>query len=163
MKTMKTTIISDTSSLIIFSRLERHDLLKSQFDKIIVPYRVQQETLVKEDDVAGYIASNTLFEVQQSHSDEVLALLDGILDYGEAEAIALAKELGHILLIDEKKGRKIALDMGVRIIGFLGVLLLNNKQDKLSTEEAKEIMKQAKKFQFRLSERLERHFIASLR
>jgi hypothetical protein len=44
---------------------------------------------------------------------------------GEAEAIELAKELhADRLLIDERKGRRLALQEGVAVIGLRGVVLL---------------------------------------
>ena len=89
-------------------------------------------------------------------------MLDGILDYGEAEALALAKELNCILLIDEKKGRKIALGLNIQILGFLGIFLLCYKQKSLSANEAKDIVDKAKMLQFRLSEKLETRFFALL-
>ena len=46
------------------------------------------------------------------------------LDPGEAEAIVLAKELkAEFLIIDERKGRRIAAEHGLRITGLLGVLV----------------------------------------
>ncbi|WP_293109111.1 DUF3368 domain-containing protein [Moorena sp. SIO3I6] len=46
------------------------------------------------------------------------------VDPGEAEAIALAIELhADRLIIDERRGRKIAASMGLKYIGILGVLL----------------------------------------
>lgn len=43
---------------------------------------------------------------------------------GEAEAIVLAQELAaDILLIDERKARKTALQLGLPVTGILGVLL----------------------------------------
>ena len=46
------------------------------------------------------------------------------LDEGESEAIALAKELNaEFILIDEKKGRKVAERLGITAIGLLGILL----------------------------------------
>ena len=46
------------------------------------------------------------------------------LDEGEAEAIALILEKrGDLLLIDERKGRRVAQREGVAVIGLLGVLL----------------------------------------
>lgn len=46
------------------------------------------------------------------------------MDEGEAEAIALAHELkADYLLIDERRGWKLAKSMGVQAIGLIGVLL----------------------------------------
>lgn len=46
------------------------------------------------------------------------------LDFGEAEAIVLAKELhADELLMDESSGRRVAMREGVPVIGLLGVLL----------------------------------------
>ncbi len=47
------------------------------------------------------------------------------MDRGEAEAIALAEELhADHLLIDERKGRRLAQQQGVPVVGLLGVILL---------------------------------------
>ena len=44
---------------------------------------------------------------------------------GEAEAIALAEELhADHLLIDERKGRRLAQQQGVPVVGLLGVILM---------------------------------------
>lgn len=40
-----------------------------------------------------------------------------IVDEGEAEAIALAMELNLPLLIDNRKGRKVAEKLGLKFIG----------------------------------------------
>ena len=46
------------------------------------------------------------------------------MDFSEAQAIALALELrADRLLIDERKGRKLATQEGVAVIGLLGVVL----------------------------------------
>ncbi len=49
--------------------------------------------------------------------------LELILGRGEAEAITLAEKLKLPLIIDERKGRKIAERRVIKIIGTLGVLL----------------------------------------
>jgi uncharacterized protein len=47
------------------------------------------------------------------------------VDRGEAEAIALAEELhADHLLIDERKGRRLAQQQRVPVVGLLGVVLM---------------------------------------
>ena len=46
------------------------------------------------------------------------------LDEGEAEVIQLAKEArATTVIIDEKKGRRVAKSLGLRVRGTLGILL----------------------------------------
>ncbi len=156
---MKSSIISDTSSLIILTKLDRLALLETLFDHIIIPKRVERELQAKEDGVHQQIINNALFEVVECKDTRLLNLLDDILDDGEAEALVLAKERQMILLIDEKKGRKTAKDMGIRIIGFLGVLILNYRQNRLDVNEIEDILLQADKLNFRLSKKLKQDFL----
>ncbi len=55
--------------------------------------------------------------------------LAGVVDVGEAEAIELAKELSaDWLLMDERKGRRVAMQEGVRVIGLVGIVLLAKRR-----------------------------------
>jgi len=67
-----------------------------------------------------------------------------------------------VLLIDEKKGRKIAKTMGIKIIGFLGVLLLNYRYNKLNKDEIEDILHHSDKLNFRLSKTLKQDFFSKL-
>jgi len=80
----KTTIISDTSSLIILAKPNRFTLLEHLFEKVLIPKRVIQELATKEDDIKQKIINHPLFEVVKCKDTELLELLDNILDYGES-------------------------------------------------------------------------------
>lgn len=141
---MSHAIISDSSSLIMVARLERLDLLTNLFQHIHIPVTFPD------------------FSILTSTNLTLLTLLDGTLDYGEAEALTLAQEKQLLLLIDEKKGRQIAKNMGLKIIGLLGVLLLNYRRGHLSQTEIMALLAQIKRMDFRLSAKLEKDFLQQL-
>ena len=152
-------IVSDTTTLIILGKLGRYDLLENLFSKIYIPQEVMREIDIKSDGVYQEIEKNSLFETKEIKDMALFALLDGILDKGESEAIVLAKELELILLIDEKKGRGIAKNMGLSIIGLIGVLILNVKKSLISNQEAIMILDEIKELKFRVSQKLEESFL----
>jgi len=149
-------IVSDTTTLIILGKLGRYDLLENLFSKIYIPQEVMREIDIKSDGVYQEIEKNSLFETKEIKDMALFALLDGILDKGESEAIVLAKELELILLIDEKKGAK---NMGLSIIGLIGVLILNVKKNLISNQEALVILEEIKGLKFRVSQKLEENFL----
>jgi len=138
-------IISDTTTLIILGKINRYDLLENIFDKIYLPTEVTKEISIKADGIYEKIRNNQLFEIKEITDIALFSLINGILDRGESQAIVLAKELNLILLIDEKKGRKIAKNMGLNIIGLLGILILNVKKQYISKKEAIIILEEIKK------------------
>jgi len=152
-------IVSDTTTLIILGKLDRYDLLANLFSKIYLPQEVIQEISKKIDGVYEKITKNSLFETKRITDIALFTLLDGILDKGESQAIVLAKELELILLIDEKKGRNIAKNMGLDIIGLIGILILNVKKEHISKKEAIAILEDIKKLKFRVSQKLEESFL----
>lgn len=60
--------------------------------------------------------------VVQATNRARLQILQAQLDISEASCIALALEkAGFTLVIDERKGRKVATDLGLRVIGTLRI------------------------------------------
>jgi len=116
-------IISDTSPITNLIRINRLDLLKLLYTEVVIPEKVQDELLNYENQKTELEKRAWIIVKKVSNSNEVKKL-EAELDAGEAEAIVLAKELdADLLIIDERKGRKIAEANGLKIIGLLGVLI----------------------------------------
>ena len=142
-------IVSDSTTLIILSDLKRLDLLSNLFKEVIIPQSVYDEITVKQPLVsAPFIHTRTVDE------SKLLTTLLSLLDRGESEAIALAVEMEMPLIIDEKKGRKIARNLHVNIIGLLGILYLNIQKGFLTQTEAQTFLKDAVLHGYRISQQL---------
>jgi hypothetical protein len=125
-------VVSDTlpiSNLFLAGHLQ---LLPDVFGKVIVPERVFEELLVLKKDFGHDLSSlknAAWLEVKAVKSSTILMKMRQTLHEGEAEAIALAKELqADFLLMDEQEGRAFAIAEGLRVVGVLGVLLEAKKQ-----------------------------------
>lgn len=111
-------IVSDTSPLTALLQIEQADLLSLLFGKVLIPPAVEKELLRDHERLPGWL------EVQ---SPSVLpsAISEEKLDAGETEALALALEVrADTVLMDERLGRRVALKLGLRVTGVLGVLVL---------------------------------------
>ena len=112
---MYSLVIADTSCLIVLQKINRLELLHELFDKITITFEVQKEF--------GEVLPSwiNVASIQDKTKQHILELK---LDKGEASAIVLALEhKTSLLLIDEKKGRKVAQQVGLKITGTLGILI----------------------------------------
>ncbi len=147
-------IVSDSTTLIILFDYKKIELLKSLFDKVYIPKSVYEEINIKYQ-----VALPDFFEICNIKALDELTLL---LDKGESEAITLAIKKGMPLIIDEKKGRKIAKNYGLDIIGIVGILIANVKYGYLKKDEAIEFLNRIKQDGFSISDRLFDKFNPSL-
>ncbi|WP_456473937.1 DUF3368 domain-containing protein [Candidatus Pyrohabitans sp.] len=107
--------------MIILYKTHLLSLLKALYGQVLIPEAVKKELLTKREGV-HLLQANPWISVRVVEG-ELTKVLRVFLDEGEAEAISLAKTLDDILLIDERKGRKIAGELGVEIRGTLGLLV----------------------------------------
>lgn len=130
-------VIADTSPLNYLILIDKVDLLSTLYGKIIIPEAVfaELQTARTPEKVKRWIARHpSWLRIQKITNvlDEQLRELH----LGEAEAIVLAEELNAAgIIIDEKEGRKIALERGLIVTGLLGVLRDASSRNLINLEE----------------------------
>jgi predicted nucleic acid-binding protein len=151
-------VVSDTTTLIILIKANKLAYLHNLFSKILIPRAVYDELTYKES-----VVLPDFIHVVDVMKSETLEMLMFVLDQGESEAITLAQEQKLPLIIDEKKGRKIAKNLQLDILGLLGILFLNIKKGFISEDEAKLFLDQAIDQGYRISSTLIKQMFLSLR
>lgn len=119
-------IVSDASPLISFAAIGHLDILRELYSEVLIPEAVYHEISVAGCDAPGAaeIESFDWIRVRTVKNGNLIESLSREVDSGEAAAIALATEcVADFLLIDERRGRKVAKQLGQRVIGILGVLI----------------------------------------
>jgi predicted nucleic acid-binding protein len=107
-------IISDTSCLIAFANIGHFDILLGVCRSIIITPEVAAEY---KDPLPDWIQIVNVKDASKTQS------IHAFLGLGESSAIALALETEHALVIlDDKKARRYAHNIGLDIIGIVGLL-----------------------------------------
>lgn len=90
--------------------------------EIIIPPAVRAE-VVSRGAGATELAEASWVTVRQVSDPSAVQRLGRGLDAGEAEAIALTVELDAVLLLDERRGRRRAAELGLARVGTAGFLV----------------------------------------
>ena len=123
-------IVSNSSPLIALARIQRLDLVPAVLHSILIPPAVAREI---EPSIPVLPAWGTV----KALSQRSLRTSRGRLGDGEREAIALAIEIGaDAVLIDERAGRRVAEDAGLKVVGTLGLLLEAKRAGHVATIRA---------------------------
>jgi uncharacterized protein len=116
-------VVSDTSPLTALLSVSEADILPKLFGDVIIPEVVRDELLRYHASLPAWLRAKAVKDTAEA------VRLAQTVDIGEAEAIALAKELqADLLLIDERKGRRLAVQEQLPVIGLLGVVLLAKRR-----------------------------------
>lgn len=119
-------VISDTSPINNLAAINQLDLLRQLYGIMIIPEAVYHELTDPIFPVAGAteVQIASWISIRQVNNRALVIALQNELDIGEAEALALALELGaEQVLMDERRGRMIAARLNLRYTGILGILL----------------------------------------
>lgn len=119
-------VVSDSSPLVTLAAIGQLHLLYALFGKVLIPEAVYREVA---EEGAGRPGAREIGAADwiERHAVGHVAVADVLkleLDEGEAEAIALALEHNaDLILLDERRGRQRAMDLGLTCTGVLGVLV----------------------------------------
>lgn len=107
-------VISDTSTLILFYKIEEFELLHQVYGELLTTPEIAKEF--------GEIMPEWI-KIQSATDKKYQDFLYTQVDYGEASAIALASEFDDVLLLlDDLKARKLAARLKFKITGTLGII-----------------------------------------
>lgn len=118
--------MTNTTPLITLAGVGLLDLLPLLYDRIWAPRIVLDEYQAKAPPTEMNLALVSWLRVVDAVIiDPTLPLLDG----GEAAALSLAQTIGaRLILLDERKARRIAARIGLHVAGTLAVLLRAKQQ-----------------------------------
>ncbi|PIE51043.1 MAG: DUF3368 domain-containing protein [Flavobacteriales bacterium] len=141
---MRRIVISDTSTLILFHKIEELSILKKVYGEILTTPEVAEEF---GEPLPSWI------EVKSVSDKKYQKFLETQVDYGEASAIALATEYDDVLvLVDDLKARKLAQKLQLKITGVLGVIYKAKQENVI--EKVKPIIDKLLQTNFRISDKI---------
>lgn len=107
-------VISDTSTLIVFQKIDEFNLLKRVYGELLTTPEIAHEF--------GEALPDWI-KIKAVSDRKYQKFLETQVDSGEASAIALASEFEDVLLLlDDLKARKLAVKLKFKITGALGIL-----------------------------------------
>lgn len=150
-------IVSDSTALITLINIDEFEILKYFAQQIIIPIEVYDEVSVKKKEPSQFLDTqiDTRFVAVMPYSDQSLFdELHILLDCGESASIVLASERRLPLLIDEKKGRRVAQNMGIEIVGLIGIVRFLYQNGQISKKRTKRLLEKLDASNFRISKNL---------
>ena len=123
-------LIADSSALIALAICEKLYILEKIFETVYVPEGVYKEVSHPDKYKSKILTSFLHDKVKEVDISEYISTDTNIGD-GELQAMILYKQLNaDMLLIDDRKAKRIAKVNNINVIGSLGILLVA-KQKKL--------------------------------
>lgn len=158
-------VVSNASPLIYAAKIGFLEPLRKLYGKILLPTAVYSEVVEKgiekkaadalaiEEAVAkGYLQVVELNERAKAEIKILTKTQD--ISAGEAEAIALAKQVkAELLIIDERSGTIAARVWGLKTVGLLGIIIESMHQGIITLEELKTHYNRLINNEFRLKHR----------
>jgi len=119
-------VIVDSTAIIILSNIGHLWLMEELYEEIYIPEAVLEEVRAKGEPSKAFRNVEKADFIKIFNSEDIKAsdFLASSIHKGEAEVIALAKQIGaNKIIIDDYAARKHARYLDLNVTGTLGVLL----------------------------------------
>lgn len=139
-------VISDTTPIISLLKTGHLELLHHLYSRILIPKAVYKELTEnplysEEAEIIKATEFLSVVAVENMASVNVLRSVTG-LDTGESEALIMYDEQkADVLIMDEHKGRSVAKQLNVRVIGTAGILMLAYDKGLLQASKVKKCLR----------------------
>ena len=116
-------LVADASALIALATCDSLRLLEALFGQVLVPFAVYEEVVLPNKPQSARLRNYLQGKVRAVDMQHFI-YLDAFADAGETQAMLLYKEVAaDYLLIDDRRGRKVAKINHIKTVGSLGILL----------------------------------------
>jgi predicted nucleic acid-binding protein len=146
---MQEIIIADTSCLILLHKIREFDLLQKLYGEILITSEIKREFGA---DLPEWVI------IKDPSNQTSQNIIVASVDKGEASAIALAlEEANPLLILDDKKARRLATSLNLKYTGTLGILI----DAKLSghLQSILPVIEKIRKTDFHISDQLEQKIL----
>ena len=140
-------VISDTSPLIAFGKLNQFIILHRLFQNLLIPFAVQEEYLKNCPSAQKSVFQQALETFIKTQEVQNFPAFSRNLGQGEQEVLALAIECkADILIMDDRKAVKEAKELGLMPFSTRAVLLLAERRGVIPSFKKLEIQLKSQNF-----------------
>jgi predicted nucleic acid-binding protein len=141
-----TLVVADTSPLLTLARIDRLDLLETQFERIHAPKPVWNELTTGDEgvDELRILRDRDVVTILPSERTDLSVEIGRELDAGETAALADAIEQNaDLVLLDERDGRRVARRHDLNVTGVIGMLLRGTRAGTVDLQAALDALRGA--------------------
>jgi predicted nucleic acid-binding protein len=135
-------VLLDNTVLSNFARIDRYNLVMALWPSCATTLEAWQEFLAGV--IIGKLPKNvwkglSLIELTADERESSNSL-SNILGLGERTCIAVAKHCNGLFMTDDRKARQVAQELGIKISGTLGILVVAVERRKITLEEGNQLL-----------------------
>lgn len=152
------TFVCNAGPIIALAKIDRLSLLHQIADSVTIPEAVFHEVLAKPGSDSSRILSASRSFLSVEAPPEIVAPSVQFalrhLDAGEKEVLALASSIKPPVtaVLDDAAGRRVASQLGIPVIGFIGLLFVAKERQYIS--DVMPLVEQARNHGYWLSDEL---------